>query len=338
MNIFSQAKGAAMVPILLCTLVLSGGAATAQQAIDETIRTSATGIVRINNIAGDVQVEGWSRNEISVTGTLGRGTERLAITGDAANTEIRVILPRNGRNIQGTSLLVRVPVGKNVDVHTTSADISLSNVIGTLGLMSTSGDIEVSGTPRNVSAQSTSGDVEIEGSIPGNVGAHSTSGDVRIDGAVRGRVKAESVSGDVEIDANTPEITAKSVSGSVRLTGVSGRITATTVSGDTEVEAQRVSYGSFESVSGDINYAADLEPGATLMLKSHSGEIEILLPSNVSADFRASSFSGSIDNEFGPEARRTSRYGPGRELRFSTGGGGTVVLESFSGAINIRRR
>lgn len=338
MNVISAVKGKAMIPILLCGLLVTSGTAAAQQKIDETIRTTATGVVRINNVSGDVQVEGWDRDEIRITGTLGRGTERLAITGDPANTEIRVVLPRNGRNIQGSDLFVRVPNGKTVNVHTTSADITVSGVAGNLELISTSGDVGISGTPRNVSAQSTSGDVNIDGSVPGNVNAQSTSGDVSIDGSVRGRIRAESVSGDVESDANTPEVSANSVSGSVRLSGVAGRINASTVSGDTEVEAQRVTYGSLESVSGDVRYAADLEPGAALTLKSHSGEVEILLPANAATGFRATSFSGNIENEFGPEARRTSRYGPGRELRFSTGDGGMIVLESFSGNIYIRRR
>ncbi|HET7275889.1 MAG TPA: hypothetical protein VFI91_12045, partial [Longimicrobiaceae bacterium] len=101
-----------MNKLILLALVFWVAPAAAQQRVDETIRTSATGVVRVSNLAGNVNVEGWDRNEIRVTGVLGRGTERLAITGDAEQTEIRVIIPQNSRNVEGTDLQIRVPAGK----------------------------------------------------------------------------------------------------------------------------------------------------------------------------------------------------------------------------------
>ncbi|HET7273754.1 MAG TPA: DUF4097 family beta strand repeat-containing protein, partial [Longimicrobiaceae bacterium] len=209
---------------------------------------------------------------------------------------------------------------------------------GPLELLSTSGDVTISGNPRSVSANSTSGDVEIAGSIPGRVQAKSTSGDVHVGGAVREGIAAEVVSGDIEITANSSEIVANAVSGSILLSGAANRISTATVSGDTEIRTNRINYGAFESVSGDIRFEAALEPGAALTLTTHSGEVEAVFPSDVSADFRATTFSGRIQNEFGGEARRTSRYAPGSELRFSTGNDGVVVLKSFSGAIRIRKQ
>ena len=55
------------------------------------------------------------------------------------------------------------------------------------------------------------------------------------------------------------------------------------------------------------------------------------------ADFYIETYSGSIKNDIGPEARRSSEYGPGRELRFTSGGGGArVSIESFSGSVKLR--
>jgi len=59
----------------------------------------------------------------------------------------------------------------------------------------------------------------------------------------------------------------------------------------------------------------------------------------VSADFEASTFNGSIHNDFGQKASRTSKYAPGKELEFSNGeGDAEVELNSFNGDINIRKK
>ena len=66
--------------------------------------------------------------------------------------------------------------------------------------------------------------------------------------------------------------------------------------------------------------------------------MKLSLPANTSARFDAETFSGSIDNELGPDGGRTSQYGPGRRLDFETGDGdGRVSIDTFSGSIQIDR-
>lgn len=328
------------IPILaLAALAISAGSLAAQREIDETHRTSADGRVEIHNLAGSVRVVGWNRNEIRIAGTLGRGAERLEVTPNGSTTGIRVILPRQGRNVQGSDLEVRVPAGKEVVVRTTSAEIEVSDVAGSVSAHTTSGEVRVTGRPSGVTAVSTSGDVEVEVSSSGQVRARSTSGDVRVEGTVRGSVDVESTSGDVDVSASTPEVRAQSVSGDVSLRGASGRVSASTVSGDTEIANSRIQYGSFETVSGRLRFQGELQRGGAFSLQSHSGDVELLLPSNAGAEFEVKTFSGDIDTEFPVQAQRTSRYGPGRELRFSTGGGGALVtVKTFSGNVKLLRR
>lgn len=325
--------------LVLAALALGAGSAAAQQEIDQTIATSAGGRVEVHNLAGSVEVVGWDRDEIRVTGTLGRGAERLEVTPRGTTTEIRVVLPRNARNVQGSDLEVRVPAGKEVAVRTVSADVGVADVTGTVAAQTTSGQVRVRGRPGRVRAVSTSGDVDVEVATTAGVEARSTSGDVMVSGTVRGPVDVESTSGDVDVTATTPEVRAKSVSGDVSLRGASGRVSASTVSGDTEILDSRVQYGSFETVSGGIRFSGELQSGGAFNLQSHSGDIEMLLPGNPAAEFEVKSFSGDIDNEFGPAAQRTSRYGPGRELRFTAGSGGPLVtVQTFSGNVKLLRR
>ncbi|HEV2132386.1 MAG TPA: DUF4097 family beta strand repeat-containing protein, partial [Longimicrobiaceae bacterium] len=169
--------------ITFLALLLAGGEAAAQRAINERIPVSPTGEVEIHNLSGSVRVSGWNRNEVQVTGTLGQGVERLEIS-EGDPMRIRVVLPREARNVRGTDLEIRVPARRDVNVRTVSANIDVEDV-------------------------------------QGNVQARSVSGQVRVGGSSQS-VDAESVSGNVEISANTPQVRAKTVSGMLRLNGVRG--------------------------------------------------------------------------------------------------------------------
>lgn len=321
--------------IVLLGTALATTTVAAQERVDRTFGTRA-GTVEIQNVAGSVRVTGWDRDEVRVTGTLGEGTERLEI--DEARGLIRVVLPRNARNVKGSDLEVRVPAGRGLNVRTVSADIGVEGMGGAVNARSTSGDVEISGTPRQVTAASTSGDVDVEVTT-GRVQVSSTSGDVTVGGTVREAVSVESVSGDVNVTARTPEVRAKAVSGDVALRGVSGRVSAGTVSGDAEIVDSRIQYGSFETVSGNLRYEGELMRGVAFDIKSHSGDVELILPAGVDAEFEAKTFSGDIRSDFGGEVRRTSRYTPNKELRVTAGsGGGLVTVQTFSGTVTLSRR
>jgi DUF4097 and DUF4098 domain-containing protein YvlB len=329
-----------MKTLMLAVSALLGtaAAAAAQETIDESFRSAATGSVSISNVAGSVTVTAWDQAEIRVTGTLGRGTERLELDRDPQEAVIRVILPRGARNVGGTELQVRVPAGKHVTVSGVSADVTITGVTGAVTARSTSGDVQVTGRPASVQGVSTSGKVMVEANTPGRVTVSSTSGDVRVSGAAGG-LSAETVSGEVLVDASTPDLRARSVSGDMRLEGVSGRLSASSVSGDARVLRGRAQFASMESVSGDVLYEGEIASGAAIDLKSHSGDVELVLRGDGAAAFDVESFSGGISTDFEGEVRRTSRHGPGRELRHSTGNdGGLVKIRTFSGDVKLRRR
>jgi DUF4097 and DUF4098 domain-containing protein YvlB len=317
---------------------LAATAVAAQQPVNQTIPTSATGTVEIQNTAGEVHVVGWDRAEIRIVGHLGEGTERLAVENEGGSTVIRVVIPRNARNVQDTDLEIHLPARKDVTVRTVSAEIRAEGVTGAVDAHAVSGEVTVSGSPARLTAASVSGDVAVQVTT-GQVRANSTSGNVRVSGTARESVSAESVSGDVTVDAPTPDLNARSVSGDLQLSGVSRRVSASTVSGDATIRAGKIQYGSFETVSGQLRFAGDLQPDAAFNVKSHSGSVELALPAAIAAAFDVSTFSGDISNAFGPAARRTSRYGPGEELRFSSGKGGPLIsVKTFSGSVELVER
>lgn len=308
-----------LVPLAVALATFAATAA-AQQSINETRPAAAAGTVEIENVSGSVRVTTWNRNEVQVTGRLGRGAERLDFTTQGDRTRIRVVLPSQGRNVQGSDLEIRIPVRSSPIVETVSADIRISGARGA------------------VQAKSVSGGIEVAAAGAPTLQASSVSGTVRLTGS-SGSVEAESVSGDLQVAVASRQTRAKTASGSIALRELSGAAEASTVSGNTVVEGGQFERLTLNSVSGGVRFRGQLTRGGMYHVTSHSGNVELQLPARVAADFEVSTFSGRVVNDFGPQAQRTSRYTPGRELRFSTGDGSArVVAKTFSGNVRLVRQ
>jgi DUF4097 and DUF4098 domain-containing protein YvlB len=135
-------------------------------------------------------------------------------------------------------------------------------------------------------------------------------------------------------------VEAESVSGDVFIEGVRGDASVSTVSGDIEVTGGELEGGDFTSVSGSIDFEADPAKGGSFEFETHSGDVLLILPGDLSAEFDVETFSGDIENEFSSDREeRKRRYGPGRELTFRTGSGDArISVTTFSGEIRLEAR
>ena len=132
---------------------------------------------------------------------------------------------------------------------------------------------------------------------------------------------------------------AVSVEGGIELHGVQGDVSASTVSGNIEVIGSKFDEVDCSTVSGEIHFEGTPSKTCSIDIECHSGVITLVLPEDVSAEFDVETFSGSIVNDFGPEARRTSEYAPGKELSFSTGSGNArISVSSFSGSVRLKMK
>jgi len=314
--------------------VLAAGSACAQERIDQRRPTGATGVVEIHNTAGTVRVVGWNRNEVAVTGTLGRGAERLDLRSEGDRVVVRVILPRQSRNVRGSDIEVRVPSRKSVNVNTVSAGINVEGVAGAVSARAVSGAVSVGGRPREVLAHSSSGQVRFDGQAE-HVKAETVSGGVQVAGTVRGEVEASAVSGDVRVTAAAGQVSVSSVSGAVEIGSVNGRAEVNTVSGSVRVTGRRLE-GAFHSVSGDFVVTGDFARDGSTTFDTHSGRVELVLPRGAPASIDVNTFSGDIDNQL-PDARKDRETR--RELRLRVGNGGPrISIRTFSGEVKLRPR
>ena len=139
---------------VVCALPLAAFAGS--DSIDQKVAADATGEVVISNVAGTIDVRGWDRNEIQVTGTLGRGVERVDVVPSKGRTVIKVILPSGSSHDGEADIEVSVPKGSSVEVSAVSADVSSHGVLGTQRLKSVSGEVtaDISGNESEVSSVS----------------------------------------------------------------------------------------------------------------------------------------------------------------------------------------
>ncbi len=280
-------------------LALLPAMAAAEGRVEQRQSAAPDGIVQIDNQAGSIKVIGWAKNEILVAGTLGRRAHGLDLSVSGRKAQISV----DTDHPHGTrsDLEVHLPAGSRVEIDSFAAEIRVEGVNGALYADTVNGSIYLAGGFQEVEASSVNGAVEVSGKLK------------------RARVE--------------------SVNGAVSVKGASGEIQASTVNGQLTVSGARFERASLETVSGGVRFEGDLEPKAVLDAQSVSGEIELFLSPGVSADFRISSFSGDIDNELGPPAKRVSKWTGQKELEFSLGGGGAAVnVETLSGSIGLRKR
>jgi len=186
--------------------------------------------------------------------------------------------------------------------------------------------------------RTTSGDVQATG-VRGPVEGHSTSGDVQIADA-SGRAILESVSGDVRGRRLSGEVRAQSVSGDIELEEVNGDVRIESTSG--EISLTRVTSTDVyaTTVSGEVTYQGSIDRGGRYEFRSHSGDIRLEVPADLSARFAIETFSGSLDSGGFPitlqPGERTGRRP--RRFEFTIGGGDArITAESFSGDIVLSR-
>ena len=84
--------------------LVAAPAAWAATPINQTRPLDARGHVEIENVKGRIQVRTWDKNEVQITGSLGKGVEKLVVEGDEGDLVVRVEYPRHGSG-WGSNLL-----------------------------------------------------------------------------------------------------------------------------------------------------------------------------------------------------------------------------------------
>jgi hypothetical protein len=128
---------------------------------------------------------------------------------------------------------ITAPAGSGVRVQTQSASTVANGIADRVEVRTASGDVRIDQVLGRSVVQTASGDVAVTDTAECDI--RTASGDIELR-RVRSEALVHSTSGDIRIDAAGNDVSARSVSGDVRvLDAVSGRAELITVSGDVEV-------------------------------------------------------------------------------------------------------
>ena len=288
-----------------------------QEKFEKTEALAKNGKLYLNNVSGQIEIMTWKEAQVKIeavktskAGSLARAKENAAlvtieVTKDADLVRVETKYPKKSGGFWGGDS-INVSVDYKIWVPDQAA----------VELKSVSGDVSVAPIGGMAKIGCVSGNVDLKGAAGADVDL------------VSGELTLENIAGDAYL---------KTVSGDIQATAVKGSIEAEAVSGEIDLrdvsEAQTVSA---KSVSGGITYVGKIKAGGRYELKAHSGDVRMTIPADSAFDFEANTFSGDIDSDF--EIQVVGKISP-REIQGTVGkGGATVMLKSFSGSIELKKR
>ena len=197
--------------LLLALLAIGAQDATAQRKINVRYAVVPAGFVRIAAPSGNVQVRGWNRDSLAVSGTVPQAFN-VEITKQGAKVGI---WSDDAASDAPAQITVYIPARSHLWVKTTSAEIQVRDVSGGLDLFSITGAITVAGVPREVYAESMQGTITLVDVKTATARLKTASGAIRTSGQIAD-LTAVSVAGAIEI--------ARTSFGRARLESVQGEI------------------------------------------------------------------------------------------------------------------
>lgn len=140
----------------------------------------------------------------------------------------------------GTDYVIHVPDGVSVSAWASSGDVSVRDVTGQVELRTSSGDVTVSGVDGDLDAWLSSGDLRVD-DVRGRVSATTSSGDVTLTGLRSSDVDVRASSGDTRLEfAEVPDaVNVQASSGDVDVAVPARdpyRVRVVTSSGDENVD------------------------------------------------------------------------------------------------------
>jgi DUF4097 and DUF4098 domain-containing protein YvlB len=166
-----------------------------------------------------------------------------------------------------------------------------------------------------------------------------------------GPLSAEHLQGDLTLEGPDAMVNIRNVAnghvhvqtmrGPITLTDVrNGHVEIASISGDLNLKSVTGPLVQATSGSGKIFYDGDFGSGGDYKFTTHTGDIEALVPADVSADFKAHSVLGRVQHDFPLQAMQLRFPVEAGRSFFGTVGkaASEVVLRSFSGKIRLKQR
>lgn len=276
------------------------GALSAQETLEIHRAVPADAYLKVWGGGGTVEIRGWEHDSLAVTGRIRSGPGRFfhRVEGGVGKLGLEVDPKRAGE--VDAVISVKLPATSTVWVKVAGAHVDARGLTGTLDVHAVSGSVQVTGSPEALTVESMAGELSLDLDAAGVVRAKGGEADVR-------------VAGDV-LD-----------------------LTATAVGGDVLVDLDSARRAELETIDGRIAWRGGLERGGWLSARTHSADVELVLPAGLGPELDLATVEGEIESEIGATPATGGAF-PGVRLVDEAGAGSaTVEVRTFSGTIRVRR-
>ena len=265
------------------------------------------GRLDFDNRNGSVELAGWDRSTIDVSGTKSAPSRealrdvQIKVTVNGGNAVIATSWPENFRGGYGVKFLVRVPRKTSLGrAQTTNGGVSIEDLEGGGTTTSTNGRIFLARTTGDFEARSTNASIEFD-DCSGNMRAESTNG------SIRARLK----SGVVD---------ARSSNGPIDLTLLSPP-------GDKSIRAR--------TTNGSVTVALAEFHNNSVSMETTNGSVTVRLPPDTDARLIADTSNANITNDLTLESHvESSRH----HMSGNLGKGGPLIsAHTSTGSIHIAK-
>ena len=262
----------------------------------------------LENRNGGVEVMGWERNEVQVTGTKHASSEatlralKIDIVAAADTVRIRTVGPSGHRGSWGARYVIRVPRGAVLEnIESSNGGMRIESLTGAARLRTSNGGLRIYRVAGPIEATTSNAGVELA-DINGSVIVRTSNGGVRAEN-VRGALDATTSNAGVNVTLN-------------------------------DLEPQRPVR--LITSNGGVNLTMNQFRDNDVRVNTSNSSITVRLPANARASLKANTSNSNVDTDFdvmvrAGELRKSSLEG--------TIGGGTAVVDltTSNGGIKVLR-
>ena len=167
-------RRAGAITLTLCVgffcFLFSASEAFAQRRFSRTYPAGQNVHVQLLNRTGTITVEGWNRNEVSISAYMENPAAAIEPQSLSGVILINLVRDNQGREVGDVNFTIRVPYTSSVDIETKMGNLSVTNVRGgsVRAHITTEGDITLTNIgAMKVSAQNGIGDIFFDGVLIG---------------------------------------------------------------------------------------------------------------------------------------------------------------------------
>ena len=151
-----------VLTVLCFCALLGSGSLLAAVPVNDRRDVAPDALIEVSLVSGSVQVTGWDRSEMELTGSLGDEDQKLEISGGKSRLKIKVRLPSKEREPEPSNLVLRVPRGGQIEVENISGPITITDMTARVDVDSISGDVVIKGKPRRLELNTVSGEITVD--------------------------------------------------------------------------------------------------------------------------------------------------------------------------------